>query len=155
MGKIVGSVLWGLVSILLYAAVTAAILNLPISGAARFLGLVIVFAISMAFYGIGELDKRLGRIEYWTRLSFIAIHIRNETDGLTPASKRLEEDLALERENDEIRKTLSGSSTTATIIYGTMAIVFLGLVALFLRSGWFGDFSIPLTTKEQWMELLR
>lgn len=114
------------------ASVIAVILNLPQSAGVRLLLLMIaILAWTMARFAFETAD-RLKRIERWMRLSFIALHLRNERDGIQPAKDRLQQDLDY---SGEIERSEQAK------LYDAIGIgVVLILAGAFLHFGLFGDF---------------
>lgn len=122
------------------AAGTAAILNLDISGPARFLILLAAVLAWLLVIALGELSGQLGRLEYWLRLTFISVHLRNEADGLAAAHDRLNDDLSSEREQESFRRMITGP--IGVVVYGGAAIIFAVAFLVILQERWFGPFAI-------------
>jgi len=87
-------------------------------------GVVALWGYSLVS-AVGKLRVQLGRIEYWSRLAYVTLHIRNEKDDLTPAIERVQTDLAEERTNKRWLRAMSGGSSTSLLVYGGGLLVFL------------------------------
>jgi hypothetical protein len=119
------------------AAIVAAILNLHVDGGIRFLLLAVAVLAYGALKQLSYLQKELERVRYWTRLGFIAAHIRNEADGLTPAMDRLHADVEIENDRVEFGNQLSRD---ANWIYPAFGVLFLIALGAMLNFQLFGDF---------------
>jgi hypothetical protein len=69
----------------------------------------LITAAGFLFKWLGQFqDDFLMKQAYWARLTFIAVHLRNERDGLGAAQERLKEDLAVEQSDKQFRRELAG-----------------------------------------------
>jgi hypothetical protein len=118
------------------AAAIAVIVNLPIPAAFRFLVLLIgLWAIWMIRVQL-DVEKRLQRIEQWSRLAYIASHLRNEQEGIQSARERLRDDLEIES-IDIVRR----EKTEAWVNVASLAAL-LATVAVLLHFGVFGQVGV-------------
>lgn len=109
----------------------AAIINLEISSAAKFLYIVASIYIMSFFQLLNNIEKNTAKCAYWSRLNFIATHIRNENDDLEPAMSRLDDDLVREKyENETVlfaNRVLFAVAIASSIIL-TPAILYHGVL---------------------------
>ncbi len=87
---------------LLGAAVIAVILNLPLSGDVRFLLVVAALWALRIFWILSTIQSDQQKHMRFTRAAYIAIHLRNEQDGLPPVKERLAADEEREAEGENI-----------------------------------------------------
>jgi hypothetical protein len=99
----------------------AAIMNLEISAAAKFLCVVGSICVIALFQALNSIEKQLIRCAYWTRLTFISTHIRNENDNLEPAMSRLADDLVRDKYDNETE--LFADRVTTAIVVASLLIV--------------------------------
>ena len=112
------------------AAVIASIVNLPLSGAVRFL---LVAAAIWAFRSLNALNmirENQDKLIHWTRLTFITLHLRNEQDDLPAAMERLRGDKKLEREDR------NAEGFAMLVVFVVLPLVAVGVL---LQFGVFGS----------------
>jgi hypothetical protein len=120
----------------------AVVVNLSIPVGVKlliFIGAWWIFMFMQNLYRtLGGLQEHLGKIEYWTRMTFITVHIRNEDASLPSAMERVQAETTpvfdLAQSQEELDQII-------WIIGGLVTLVVLGAA---LEYGWFGP------TGENW-----
>jgi len=130
------------------AASAAAVVNLPLSLPYKILLLLIAWWGYVVAVHLSTISERLWKLEYWTRLVFITVHLRNEMDGIEPATKRLKSDLQEEKEMDEFKNSLSGLGT-----YKNAAVI-IGFIAVAITLGIILDHGLLGPVGEDWVQFL-
>jgi hypothetical protein len=136
------------------AAAIAITLNLPLPFGARLL------LLGMGLWGywllraLEEIQDRLKQQEFWTRLAFITLHIRNEADGLLGARDRLLSDFAEERSKAAIENWLGGGVITKWMSYLISLAVLLVSLGAMLHFGLFGGVGLGWFSQFDWSSMI-
>lgn len=122
------------------ALFVAALLNWHVEWAAKLLAILALVGVYLILIGMDAIHDRLVQIEHWSRLVFIASHIRNEHESLPRAADRLSEDQAIDRENAEQARRIAAMSILSPDAAGvTMWLAFAATLGGLLHLGAMGE----------------
>ena len=133
MGQFILLIMYVLFQCSCLAAAIAAILNLPLTGSARFLILLAGVLFILMLKMIADALIKFGRIEYFIRLIYVTVHLHNEKYGIMAAKDRLKEDIEFESDRDYIYPEAKSN------IYTMVIVVFIAITAAIIHFGVFGD----------------